>query len=126
VQGIDIGVFPAAEDISSLGGDASKCLPVGHFAGFREAVAPYPAVAGIGVDPDMALGREAAENFRHAGLPRLERRSQSRNSPPLSGQAGQVIEDDELGKGQVGPLERPIDPRHQPLLRGVEPNQDLV
>lgn len=126
VQGIDIAVRPTAEDVASLGGDAPKCLPVGCFTGLRKTVAPDPAIPGIGVDSHMALGRKAAQNFRDTGLPCLQRRSQSGNGPPLSGQAGQVIEDDELGKGQAGSLERPIDPRHQPLLRGFQPCQDLV
>ena len=126
MQRIDIAVPPTAEDVSGLGGEAPKCLSVGRFAGFREMVAPYPAIPGIGVDPHMALGRKAAQNFRDTGLPCLQRRGQSGNGPPLSGQAGQVIEDDELGKGQAGPPEGPIDPRHQPLFRGVQPCQDLV
>ena len=49
VQGVDVVVLPAGEDVIGLGGDAPKGLFVGHRAGSGQAVAPQPGVAGIGV-----------------------------------------------------------------------------
>ncbi len=120
MQGIDVGFFPAAEDVIGLGGDSPKCLPVGQFSDLREAVALYPAVLRMGVDVDIALGGEAAEDLRHTGLPGFENRRQTSDRPRFTGQAGQMIEDDELGLGQAGAPEGAIHPCRQALLRHAE------
>ena len=126
VQGIDIAVFPGGESVLGVGGGPPKCLPMGHFAGLREAVTLYAAVLRVGGDLDVALGGEAAEHFRHTGLTGLKRRGQARDRPCFAGQAGQVIEDDELGEGQIGAFEQPIHARHQELLADPDPGQDLA
>ena len=84
--------------------------PYPLYAGLREAMAFQPAVFRVGFDSDMVFGHQALQNFRHAGLTGLEGRRQFRDRPKIAGQAGQVIEDHELGIGQVGAFECAVDP----------------
>ena len=56
-----------------------------------------------------------------AGLTGLEGRRQFRDRPKIAGQAGQVVEDEELRIGQIRALESAIDPGHQALFGVTQP-----
>jgi hypothetical protein len=85
----------------------------------------YARVGGVGRHAHIVLGGQAIEYFRYPGLAGLEGRSQIRHRPSIPGQAGQMVEDEELGIGQLAVLEDAIDPRNQSRLSIGPPENDF-